>query len=446
MMNKISSFISIAFLLFTSALIAQNTGRIILISDSDADVLADGDKIGSTTNGNAFKIELSAGEHYVQIQTVQNGKVQNAGQMVNVETGKQQILKLSINSTQVQSTQNSGKDTINISNIDFTIAGSIVVTSWLVDNPDQEYPDYPVYYYVLDKGDQLLIDFRMDIKKGTNEIVVSAYPSNTILYSDKNLVTAKNLVINIPEKSIYKISFATYHALDRSCNMRVRKIPATPQSALLSTNVGWEERTDTTFKWVTDTIYTELRKAEQLISPSRYFVNSGSNATFEGGKSRITIPVDLPKNTIEWYYIVSAYRNQADFDRTMKTFDLFGEIVTAIDATGVAGFAISALTSPPGGDYCDVLLLDQANANLFIQKTDYYYKEEGSRFNIASGLVKIKQSVQGRYYIGLRNPDSMYGEYVAIEAVAVVRTVKKEVKRYRKPIKIERKKLPVIPG
>jgi hypothetical protein len=444
-MKYFSAFWVALILLLTVNLSAQTNGRVLVISDADADVLADGDKVGTTTAGNAFKIELSAGEHYVQIQATQNGKPVNAGQMVNVEAGKQQILKLSLSGASASALRTPGKDTVSIANVDFNIAGTIVVASWMVDNPDQDYPDYPVYYYVLDKGDQLLIDFRMDNKKGTNVIQVSAYPSGNLLYTDKNLVVAKNLSVNIPEKGIYVVSYATNHALDRSCNMRVRKVPANEQSKVLSPNVGWEERTDTTFKWVTDTTYIEQRKAEQLIAPSRYFVNSGSNATFEGGKSRLTIPIDLPQNTVEWYYIVSAYRNQADFDRTMKSFDLFGEIVTAIDATGVAGFAISALTAPPGGDYCDVVLMDRANADLFLEKTSYTYKEEGTRFNIASGLVKMKQNTRGRFYIGLRNPDSTYGEYVAIEAVAVVRTVKKEVKRYRKPVKVEQKKWPVIP-
>jgi hypothetical protein len=444
-MKYFSAFWVALLMLLLPNLNAQTNGRVLVISDADADVLADGDKVGSTTAGNAFKIELSAGEHYVQIQALQNGKMVNAGQMVNVEAGKQLILKLSLSGATASALRTAGKDTVNIANVDFNIAGSIVVASWMVDNPDQDYPDYPVYYYVLDKGDQLLIDFRMDNKKGTNVIMVSAYPSGNVLYTDKNLVVAQNLSVNIPDKGIYVVSFATNHALDRSCNMRVRKIPSNEQSKALSPNVGWEERTDTTFKWVTDTTFIEQRKAEQLIAPSRYFVNSGSNATFEGGKSRLTIPIDLPQNTVEWYYIVSAYRNEADFERTIKSFDLFGDIVTAIDATGVAGFAISALTAPPGGDYCDVVLLDYANADLYLAKTQYSYYEEGTRYNIASGLVKIKQYTRGRCYLGLRNPDSMYGEYVAIEAVAVVRTVKKEVKRYRKPVKVERKRWPVMP-
>ncbi|MEO5645223.1 MAG: hypothetical protein ABIS12_18015 [Bacteroidia bacterium] len=449
-MKSFIYFITILIVCTSLCARAQSTsGKILLISDSDAEVLVDGDKQGSTTAGNAFKIELLAGEHYIQIQCIQNGKTINTGTTVNVEAGKQTILNLSLPSETPSTFVASGSnDTITISNVDFIISGGIVVGSWMNDHPEQTYPDYPVYYYVFDKGDILLMDFRMDNKKGTNVFMVSNYADGSVIYTDNNLVSAKNLAIKIPTKGIYVVSFATNHILDRSCNMFLKKIPSSTESKALSPSVGWKTVNDTIFDTRTEnTLVSTTYKAVHVQDPMKQWVNSGSNATFLGGKSRVVVPVNLPANTVEWYYIVSANRDEAQMNGTMSGFKLLTDVTNAIDATGVAGFGISLLTKPPGADYCDVYLLDYQSQTLFLNKEEgWKYNIEGTRENVASGLVKVKGITSGQVYLGIRNPNTSYGEFVAIEVVAVTKEEKYEIQQVKTIKRIDVKKIPLMQG
>src|SRR5688572_20902437 len=115
---------------------AQTTGKILVITDVNADILVDGDKAASTTPGNACKLELSPGEHYVQAQGPVGGNTINNGQVVNVEAGKQQIIHINLLSAPVTAVvSEAGKDTVSIANVDFLIAGSIAVGLWLSDHP-----------------------------------------------------------------------------------------------------------------------------------------------------------------------------------------------------------------------------------------------------------------------------------------------------------------------
>jgi len=73
---------------------------------------------------------------------------------------------------------------------------------------------------------------------------------------------------------------------------------------------------------------------------------------FQGGTSRITFPVTLPPNTVEWYYTFAATRNQQEVQDTKSNMKLFKELSDMVDHTGLLSIAVTALTQPPGADYC----------------------------------------------------------------------------------------------
>ncbi|MBK7561210.1 MAG: hypothetical protein IPI68_06720 [Chitinophagaceae bacterium] len=68
------------------------------------------------------------------------------------------------------------------------------------------------------------------------------------------------------------------------------------------------------------------------------------NALLQGGKSRITLPVLIPKNTVEWYYTFSANREEEEVSRTKNSINLMGQLTKLIDKTGVLNIGVEMLT------------------------------------------------------------------------------------------------------
>jgi hypothetical protein len=91
-----------------------------------------------------------------------------------------------------------------------------------------------------------------------------------------------------------------------------------------------------------------------------------------------------------------------------------------IDNTGTLGFGVNMLSSPPGGNVCDVYLLDYQNRGLFEQKLAYNYITIGSRENVRAGIIQVNGLTDQTYFVGIKNPDGFYGINFAIEVVAVV--------------------------
>jgi hypothetical protein len=110
-----------------------------------------------------------------------------------------------------------------------------------------------------------------------------------------------------------------------------------------------------------------------ILAPSNHFINSGSNSQVKGGKSRIIIPIQIPNNTIEWYYTLAASREQEAIEKTNSSLNLFGQLSNIIDPTGISAAAFKSLIAPPGADVCDLYILDAANRQYFEAKTNFKY-------------------------------------------------------------------------
>lgn len=65
----------------------------------------------------------------------------------------------------------------------------------------------------------------------------------------------------------------------------------------------WRTVYDTTYQIIEEEYLAhEDFLPQRVVSPSKYYINSGSNANFKGGNSRVIVPVDLPEGTTEWYW------------------------------------------------------------------------------------------------------------------------------------------------
>ncbi|MEQ9306009.1 MAG: hypothetical protein RJQ14_18990, partial [Marinoscillum sp.] len=188
-----------------------------------------------------------------------------------------------------------------------------------------------------------------------------------------------------------------------------------------NTAVYWETHHDTTWVDETESYFSRDEYVPKVIVPSSdFYINSGSNADFKGGKSRISIPVSIPENTVKWYYSFSASRNPEDVAALQNTFNLIGQFSQLVDQTGTLQFGMNMLTQPPGADFCDVYLLDHDNNSLFLQKQPYRYLTAGTRENIKSGISEMEFGAGNQYYLGIKNPDYQNGVHVIMEVVAIV--------------------------
>ena len=403
MKQKGSCFLLIVFFSL-QAVYAQEEVVLIVIPNQDSKIIIDGVEKGNTKTGAAFRVLISPGEHYVEAQSTSGV---TKGEILQLEAGKQKIHKVEFD-IPVQSTPNTE---IIVANLNFNLPGTVTVLTWQSDNKGMSY-SYPQYYFAFDKGDEIVIDVSMTNKNGTNLLEVATYPNNVVKYTNKSFGELKNLRIKVEDRSIYRFTFATNHAFDRNCIVKLSRQPGSSQSINFNPNVSKQK------------IYRPVA----IVEPTAQRVNSTSNEEFKGGRSRILVPVTIPPNTVEWFYRFSASRNQEDIDNVRKNFQLFGELAqllltasgAGIIANKAVGIGVDQLSMPPGSNHCDIFLLDYENINGFESNTNTWkYIIQGSRQNLMSGNVKIDCCNSGQYYLGLRNRDYADGVNVSIEVIAI---------------------------
>jgi hypothetical protein len=155
----------------------------------------------------------------------------------------------------------------------------------------------------------------------------------------------------------------------------------------------------------------------KLLEPQQGYLVS----YFNPGNSRTVVPVQLPPNTVSWYYEFTAFRDQAQMQAARAQFKLASQLSQLIDQSGNLAMAMNVLTTPPGGDICNVYLLqDAAQTDLFQQKQEFSYLREGTRSSLTAAVVPVQASAGQRVFLGLHNPDKLYGIHYALEVVAVV--------------------------
>lgn len=397
-------FISLLLLISSAAWntsLGQANGYLLLISDSPCEISVDGAAPSSLESGKPNKIELLPGEHYISAQS--NGKEKS--EAVLIEAGKQKMLRFSFGKAESK-TPKKGTNLQVIADLEQDLIGGIAA-GVSFNNGRTEAEVYPRHRYQLQEGDTLMIDIEMLSKKGTNELFFDSYPDGNNVFSVDKFTDLKEQKIRIPHTGIYEIELSTNHSFDKRARLKVSRIPIDAASANQSTKV------------------VPLMKYEVVAvqEPMKQWINSTSNETWKGGSSEITVPVNLPPNTLEWYYVVSASRNEASVNQSLDNVGLFQELTTALGgvnpATMILNIGLGIITQPPGSDYCDVYLLSYENQALFSRDQAFSYTLEGTRENVTSAKVKVKNTKTGQCYLGFRNRDMMNGIGIVLEVVAI---------------------------
>lgn len=381
------------------AFIYGQKGHILLSVKEDCSVSVDGSFYKFLQLNKTEKIELEQGEHLLQVKSIKDSIKQDSMFVINVEAAKQKVVIFSFKDKNIPTTKE-----LILTDIEVMTDGSLSNNTIYTTNPgykDEKSISSPVMYYAFEKGDKISINVSMENNKGTNFIYVSVYPENKVVYSDREFKEIKDLIIDVTDRSIYRFAIGSNHLFGRKLKIKISRIPVSQEK--FNSNVIWQ-----------DTFI-----AHHVQRPQEFYLNSQTNIT--NGVTRVTVPVFLPKNTVEWYYIYTATRNQSN--NNTAGMKLFGEIAGALMGTGgkILQLGIETLTVPPGDNFCNVYVLDRNNRDSFTRKLDFSYFIDGSRKNFKSSVVKVKNVHNYEYYIGLENPDFSHGIGVGVEIVAIVK-------------------------
>jgi tetratricopeptide (TPR) repeat protein len=177
------------------------------------------------------------------------------------------------------------------------------------------------------------------------------------------------------------------------------------------------------FALMTFSVTAQTYDAFTLIEKRAYYLNGGARASL-GGKSRVTIKIDLPKNTKKWYYSFSTTPGE---DGT-KLLNLGVQIGAALSTGGLTALAAKSFEIPPGSGSADIIVLPPEFNNAFLNKDDnnWRFYSDISLQNSRQAVQTVENNYGNSFYIGLRNPSSLSGINIVIEVVAVIEEINNE--------------------
>ena len=162
-----------------------------------------------------------------------------------------------------------------------------------------------------------------------------------------------------------------------------------------------------------DTAFTVVT----LTSPQSFYLDSRIVSQING-RSRLTLPVQLPTGTVRWYYSFAAMESK---NEPMEWVSLAAQLTKLVDKTGISATFISRFVQPTGTAACDIYVLDTEGGRFFEDKDDkkWQYDRNTSRQNMTGGVVESYVS-KPNFVIGLSNPSLKSGMNVRIEISAVI--------------------------
>jgi hypothetical protein len=170
------------------------------------------------------------------------------------------------------------------------------------------------------------------------------------------------------------------------------------------------------FAQITKPVY----KVVPVVTSHSFFLKGGSRAIV-GNSSRQVLPIELPANTIEWYYSVTTTTNRKQSLNSDLTAQLDKLLVPDL---GITSKTISAIEVPGGTGICDVYVMTNPNeVNKYVNKRPAVsFLMNDSRQNYISGVIQVKDFLYGSCYLVLRNPSASQGLNITVEVTAIVLT------------------------
>ncbi|HEY2349184.1 MAG TPA: hypothetical protein VGH64_09220 [Puia sp.] len=161
-------------------------------------------------------------------------------------------------------------------------------------------------------------------------------------------------------------------------------------------------------------------KVIPVITSHSFYLKGGSRA-LTGNSSRQVLPIELPPNTVEWYYTVTTTSSRKQSLNSNLTGQLDKFLVPGF---GISSTALSAIEVPAGTGLCDVYIMTNPNEVIKYvnKKPAVSFLMNDSRQNYTSGVIQVKDFLYGSCFLVLRNPSASLGLNVTVEVTAIVST------------------------
>lgn len=142
-------------------------------------------------------------------------------------------------------------------------------------------------------------------------------------------------------------------------------------------------------------------KLVPLIKETQFNVHSRTNI---GSDNQHPIEIQLPENTIAWYYAFSCVA----IENKNTPLGFIAAVSSYFDPTkGLASEALKKFAAPSGYEDCNVILYDESG------------KICNSRMNLMQGVVDERKNISGTYSLLFENPALTQGISVNFEAFAI---------------------------
>ncbi|HZZ74593.1 MAG TPA: hypothetical protein VFE04_01625 [Puia sp.] len=156
--------------------------------------------------------------------------------------------------------------------------------------------------------------------------------------------------------------------------------------------------------------------AVPIISQQSFYLKAASPGSKGSGSNQV-LQINLPANTVEWYYTVTTKPGHGQFPNN----DLTGQLVKLVDPRrGISSKA--SVHVPAGTSVVDVYLMTNTQeVHKYVNKrpADSFLMND-SREHYVSGAIAVKDYLDGSCFLVVLNPGPSNGVNVNIEVTAIV--------------------------
>lgn len=174
--------------------------------------------------------------------------------------------------------------------------------------------------------------------------------------------------------------------------------------------------------------YQTIRQVQPLLGEQTFYLNSKTRL---GGKPRNAIKIELPENTVQWYYIFTTSKKESSGGDNLKLFQqltaLVGKGLLNSNLIGIGTNVAYQVIKPSGAGVVDIYLTDSKGREQFFAESWNMYSFEkpekvldGTRENLKDGTIIVNDLDHNPVYLCFSNPSVSEGIYVHIEAAALV--------------------------
>ena len=299
-------------------------------------------------------------------------------------------------------------------------------------------------YFGFAAGDQIVVQLTETDKKDLKEFEVIELP-NSSKYKESDFHQIKDKYIAVSQKAVYQFTIKNGSLGNRTCKIKISRIPAGEKTAQFNTGWKWTTVYDTTYVSVAedsivgyDTLTTK-RVARNLLSSElkEYdFLDKTISVPARGivkhDNPRMCVPINLPKlestetckqEVMAWAYWMGVGPSADNFfSRNKGTLVNLSGLVTANPLAKLAIGVATALIIPDGSKIDPVwyAVTDEAGKAAFMEGKDFHALDYG-RGKGSYGRFSDADQCQGPYYVCIKNENLHNSVDVTVKAVAIVK-------------------------